>query len=172
MTTHPARRRSGNAQVPSASSDAARQRMLRTRRRDTTPELALRKALHRVGLRYRVDVSPIKGVRRRADVVFLRQRIAVYIDGCFWHSCPIHATSPKANQAWWAAKLKANQQRDLDTNRHLVAAGWLVLRFWEHENPTEAALVVRDAVLARRFGRDNTARSEPPESTSSSSADQ
>jgi len=136
--------------------------MLRTRRRDTTPELALRKALHRGGLRYRVDVSPIKGVRRRADVVFPRQRIAVYVDGCFWHSCPIHATSPKANQAWWAAKLEANRHRDADTNRRLVAEGWLVLRFWEHENPAEAALVVRDAVLTRRSARDGAARSEGP----------
>ncbi len=136
--------------VPPASSEAARLRMQRTRQRDTAAELALRSALHRAGLRYRVDLAPIPGVRGRADVVFPRQRIAVYVDGCFWHSCPVHQTHPRANSAWWAAKLQANRERDADTDRRLAEAGWLVLRFWEHEAPGAATQVVLEAVRARQ----------------------
>lgn len=127
--------------------------MQQTRRRDTPAEVALRSALHRAGLRYRVDVAPVRGIRRRADIVFSRQRIAVYMDGCFWHGCPAHGTLPKANNAWWAAKLRANRERDADTDRQLAAAGWLVLRFWEHEDPAKAALVVAESVDERRHGR-------------------
>ena len=124
---------------PPASSEIYRRRMQRQARRDTRPELALRAALHAMGLRYRVDVAPIAGMRRRADVVFRRARVAVYVDGCFWHACPLHGTKPKANGEWWAAKLQANRCRDAQTDDALAAAGWASVRVWEHDEPTEAA---------------------------------
>jgi DNA mismatch endonuclease (patch repair protein) len=120
--------------------------MLATRRRDTPAEVGLRSALHRMGLRFRVDWPPLEGSRRRADVVFTRARVAVFVDGCFWHDCPDHGTRPKENADWWAAKLEQNRLRDADTTRALTEAGWVVLRFWEHEDPATAAELVRQAV--------------------------
>ena len=118
--------------------------MERQARRDTKPELALRRELWRRGLRYRIDVAPISGLRRRADVVFTRARVAVYVDGCYWHSCPDHATVPKANREWWVAKLAGNTARDRRADAVLRAGGWRVLRFWEHEDPDAVA----DAICA------------------------
>ena len=135
--------------VPQASSEAARKRMKATRRRDTPAELALRSALHRLGLRFRVDTAPLSGVRRRADIVFPSARVAVFVDGCFWHGCPVHGTWPKENVDWWLAKLDANRRRDADTNRELTEAGWCVLRFWEHDDSTTAAAQTYDVVRAR-----------------------
>jgi DNA mismatch endonuclease (patch repair protein) len=123
--------------------------MERQGRRDTKPELALRRELWRRGLRYRVDVAPVRGSRRRADVVFTRAKVAVYVDGCYWHSCPVHATVPKANRDWWEAKLKANVQRDRDTDDRLRDAGWVVARVWEHEAVAEAADRVENVVRGR-----------------------
>jgi DNA mismatch endonuclease (patch repair protein) len=122
--------------------------MQRQRRRDTKPELAVRRAVHALGLRYRVDIAPIPG-RRRADMVFTKARVAVYIDGCFWHGCPDHATEPKANRDWWRQKLDRNRERDADTDRLLVAAGWLPVRIWEHEMPEAAARTIAEAVRSR-----------------------
>jgi DNA mismatch endonuclease (patch repair protein) len=122
--------------------------MQRQARRDTKPELALRRAVWRLGLRYRVDIPPVPGTRRRADLVFTRAKVAVYLDGCFWHSCPVHATVPKANRDWWIAKLRANADRDRDTDRRLAGVGWTIVRVWEHENPDEAAASVAGAVRA------------------------
>lgn len=119
------------------------------RRRDTKAELLIRSELWRRGLRYRVDRPPMSGMRRRADVVFTRARVAVFVDGCFWHRCPDHSTIPKANRAWWIAKLDANVARDSDTDARLGAAGWLVLRVWEHEDPLQAADRIERAVRAR-----------------------
>lgn len=113
--------------------------MSRQARRDTSPELALRSALHRRGLRFRVHVRPVEGLRREADLVFLGPRIAVFVDGCFWHSCPQHATEPKSNAQWWREKLARNRQRDAETDRRLVEAGWLAVRVWEHEPVADAA---------------------------------
>src|SRR3954447_5164896 len=110
------------AQRPAASSEHVRRRMEKQVRRDTKPELELRRAVWRLGLRYRVDIAPIPG-RRRADLVFTRAKVAVYVDGCFWHSCPTHATIPKANREWWVAKLDTNVRRDRDTDRRLAEAG-------------------------------------------------
>ncbi|MBF6213806.1 very short patch repair endonuclease [Nocardia puris] len=121
-------------------------RMARQRRTGTDPELALRRELHRRGLRYFVDRAPLRGQRRRADVVFPRLRVAVYVDGCFWHSCPDHATHPKNNAAWWAEKLAGNVARDRATDAALREAGWTVVRVWEHEDPAVAADRVQDAL--------------------------
>lgn len=135
--------------VPAASSEHIRKRMATTKRRDTKPELALRSALHALGLRFFVD-RPIPGTRRRADIVFPTERIAVYVDGCFWHSCPEHGTIPKQNQQWWVDKLAANKRRDAETDSALQASGWAVLRFWEHDDSLAAAERVREVVLQRR----------------------
>ncbi|BAH52327.1 very short patch repair endonuclease [Rhodococcus opacus] len=125
-------------------------RMRAQRRRDTAPELALRRELHRRGVRYFVDRAPMKGVRRRADLVFPRRKVAVYVDGCFWHSCPQHATFPKNNAQWWAEKLAGNVTRDRNTDSTLTDAGWTVVRIWEHENPVVAADRVQAALRRGR----------------------
>lgn len=132
---------------PAASSEVVRRRMQRQLRRDRKTELAVRRAVHALGLRYRVDVAPIPG-RRRADMVFTRAKVAVYVDGCFWHGCPQHATEPKANRGW-LQNLARNRERDTDTDTLLVAAGWLPLRVWEHEEPAAAAREIADAVRSR-----------------------
>ena len=135
---------------PAPASPAVRERFKKQSRRDTAPELAIRRALWARGLRYRVDAKAIAGSRRRADLVFRRERAAVFVDGCFWHSCPEHATRPKNNEAWWAAKLEANVKRDRSTDRELAEAGWLGIRVWEHEDPTEAADRIERQVRERR----------------------
>ncbi|NMM83764.1 very short patch repair endonuclease [Rhodococcus sp. SRB_17] len=123
-------------------------RMSVQRRRDTQPELALRRELHRRGLRYFVDRAPAKGIRRRADLVFPRRKVAVFVDGCFWHCCPQHATFPKNNAQWWADKLAANVVRDRDTDVRLGELGWTVIRIWEHEDPLTAADRVQNALTS------------------------
>jgi DNA mismatch endonuclease (patch repair protein) len=133
--------------VPPASSPEAKRRMERTRRRDTAGETAIRSILFAQGLRYRIDAAPIPGMRRRADILFRSSRIAVYVDGCFWHGCPVHATWPKQNADFWKQKIEANRARDADTNRRLKRAGWKVIRIWEHEDPNKAASRIRTAVL-------------------------
>jgi len=136
--------------VPSeswASSENIRKTMLGNKRRDTKPELAVRRLLHARGLRYRVDLAPLKGYRRRADVVFTRRRIAVFIDGCFWHGCPLHYRVPGTNAGYWEPKIARNVERDAETTVALVAAGWTVLRYWEHVPATE---IVEDIVGAVR----------------------
>jgi DNA mismatch endonuclease, patch repair protein len=120
--------------------------MMRTRRRDTPAELRLRSALHRRGLRFRVDCAPISGARSRADVVFSSAKVAVFVDGCFWHGCPVHGTSPKANAEWWEAKIDGNRLRDRDTDRRLREAGWQVVRIWEHEDLEVAVARVSEAL--------------------------
>jgi DNA mismatch endonuclease (patch repair protein) len=105
----------------------------------TRPELDVRRALHRAGYRFRVS-WPVPGLRRRTiDVAFTRRKIAVFVDGCFWHGCPAHSTIPGSNRAWWQEKLAANVARDQQTSRHLEELGWKVVRVWEHE-PTGTAV--------------------------------
>ena len=124
---------------PGSSSLAASRRMSAARRRDTGPEVRLRRTLFARGLRYRV-AFPVPGQRRRTiDIAFTRAKVAVFIDGCFWHGCPAHGTSPRANSEWWSVKLRANQDRDRDTDRLLTELGWTVVRVWEHESTTAAA---------------------------------
>lgn len=112
--------------------------MRRQLRSDTSPELAIRKLLHRAGFRFRLQVKVPGHPRRTIDIAFTRVRVAVFVDGCFWHSCPQHATRPTANREWWAAKLARNRERDLETTAALEAAGWNVVRIWEHEDPAAA----------------------------------
>jgi DNA mismatch endonuclease (patch repair protein) len=139
-----------SAARPISSSAAKSAEMSRLGRRDTLPELAIRSELHRRGLRFRVDRAPLPGLRSRADIVFGPARVAVYVDGCFWHSCPEHGTKPKANAEWWESKLKRNQQRDAETDRTLREQGWEVVRIWEHEDPVEAADRVEGVLRLRR----------------------
>lgn len=117
--------------------------------RDTAPELAVRALLHAAGRRYRVNFPPVPTLRRTADIVFTRAHLAVFIDGCFWHGCPIHYQRPVRNQDYWDSKRAANSARDRDTEKRLVAAGWTVLRYWEHEDPRAVAAAV-EAVLDGR----------------------
>jgi DNA mismatch endonuclease (patch repair protein) len=121
--------------------------MRKVRRRDTPGELAIRRLLWREGLRYRVDSRPLQTLSRRADLVFRGPKLAVFVDGCFWHGCPDHQSMPNRNRAWWREKLKRNARRDRETDLRLREAGWQVLRIWEHEDPAKAALRVRSAVL-------------------------
>lgn len=117
--------------------------------RDTKPELALRRAIHALGLRYRVSVRPVPEVRRTADMVFTRVKVAVFLDGCFWHGCPEHHTKSKTNSKYWADKVAANRRRDAETDALLREAGWLVIRVWEHEDLGEAAARVENEVRSR-----------------------
>lgn len=113
--------------------------MLGNRRRDTTPELAVRRLVHAAGLRYRVDVRPLPQLNRKADLVFRRAKVAVFIDGCFWHGCPEHHTVARTNAVYWADKVRGNRERDAETDRTLANHGWTVVRIWEHEDPVSGA---------------------------------
>jgi DNA mismatch endonuclease (patch repair protein) len=134
---------------PFASSEAVRRRMSMQRRSGTAPELALRRALFTRGLRYRVDVAPVPSLRRKADVVFGRARLAVFVDGCFWHGCPQHGGRRHEVNGWyWPAKIERNRRRDRDTDVVLAAAGWRVLRVWEHELAGDGTHLVAERVQA------------------------
>lgn len=122
-----------------ASTPDARLRMQRVRQKNTSAESALRRELHARGLRYRIHVPVLIKPRRVADVVFGGLHVAVFVDGCFWHGCPLHATWPKENAEFWRAKIVANQERDRDTDERLRAAGWTIVRVWAHEPPAHAA---------------------------------
>lgn len=135
---------------PAASDDATRARMQRQGRRDTTPEIRIRKQLHSRGLRFVVDSKPVPTIRRTADLVFRGAKVAVFVDGCFWHGCPRHARPTKSNTKWWADKIEANRQRDVETVALLEAAGWTAIRVWEHEDPAHAADRVEQEVRRRR----------------------
>lgn len=123
--------------------------MSKLARRDTAPELAIRQQLHKAGLRYRVQFPLPGNRRRRIDVAFTRARVAVFVDGCFWHGCPRHGTRPKANREWWDWKFAKIQARDADTNQRLVNEGWSVIRVWEHDDPVRAAEQIAAAVRLR-----------------------
>lgn len=124
--------------------------------RDTDAEWALRRELHARGLRYRVNQRPEPTLRRSADVVFTKARVAVFVDGCFWHACPEHGTVPRANRQWWSEKLAANAARDRDTDAALAAAGWSVVRCWEHDDPGLVADRVEQ--LVRGQARESVSR--------------
>ena len=123
--------------------------MRSTAQQGTAAELRVRRELHKLGLRYFVNRSVVKTMRRRADIVFVGAKVAVFIDGCFWHSCPTHATKPKANADWWAAKLATNGSRDRDTDYQLRQLAWLPVHVWEHEPPVKAARRIAGIVRRR-----------------------
>jgi DNA mismatch endonuclease (patch repair protein) len=126
-----------------------RARMRQQRRAATGPEMKLRRILHCRGRRYRVGY-PVPGNRRRSiDIAFPRQRLAVFVDGCYWHRCPDHHIPAKRNAAWWASKLEANVARDRATDLLLKESGWTVLRFWEHESMEAAATQIERFISAR-----------------------
>jgi DNA mismatch endonuclease (patch repair protein) len=134
---------------PFPTNPAVSKRMRANKKRDTSPELKVRSALHRRGFRFRVNSAIRAGaVKTRGDIVFAPIRLAVFVDGCFWHGCRIHGTDPQRNRAYWSAKLQRNRQRDGLVNSSLRQAGWIVLRYWEHSDPEnvadEIAAVIRD----------------------------
>ncbi|PVD04804.1 very short patch repair endonuclease [Streptomyces sp. CS147] len=133
-----------------ASSAARRRNMQAIRSRDTKPERLIRRLVHANGLRYRVAARPLPDLRRTADMVFRPAKVAVFIDGCYWHGCPEHYVSPKTNPGYWSEKVARNVARDRDTDERLSAAGWLVLRFWEHRSSDACALSIISAVRERR----------------------
>lgn len=140
-----------------ATTAGTRRSMRANRRRDTGPEWRVRRLLHRNGLRYRVDYPLPFDHRRKADLVFTRAKVAVFIDGCFWHGCPEHYQAPAAHAEYWRTKVESNRARDRDTDRRLRELGWTVLRFWEHEDPVS---VVVPAVLAA-VGHQGSIRGQP-----------
>jgi len=139
--------------------------MTAQRREGTAPELALRSALHRLGLRYRLHVAPLASVRRKADIVFNRQQVAIFVDGCFWHGCPDHGRRQHAVNGWyWPNKIAGNQRRDEDTGHLLALSGWRSVRFWEHELLTAAdatACALRVKVLVEQHPGPSQAKKGP-----------
>lgn len=121
------------------SSPEASKRLAKVRQADTSAEMRLRRVLHARGLRYRVGVTLIRRPRRVVDIVFRKRKVAVFVDGCFWHGCPEHSTSSKSNADFWRNKIETNKRRDADTDRRLEESGWTVIRVWEHEDPERAA---------------------------------
>jgi DNA mismatch endonuclease (patch repair protein) len=145
---------------PRASSEAVRRSMQSNRPRDTRLEREFRSALHRSGLRFRKNLRPLAGLRCEPDVVFTKLRLAIFIDGCWWHGCPIHGSQPVRNHDWWVAKLQTTKDRDARNDRALGDAGWQVLRFWEHEPLDKAVVAVLQEVLRLRGGNLNQASEE------------
>ncbi|WP_433697740.1 very short patch repair endonuclease [Nocardiopsis sp. CA-288880] len=149
---------------PAGVHAATSARMSRQKRKDTAPEMELRRALYRRGSRYRVN-RPLEGMpRRRADVTFVGAKVVVFVDGCFWHRCPVHGTAPVNNGAWWEHKLSGNVARDRETDTRLREAGWAVLRFWEHEDMEAAASEIERVLRERRLARGRVGRGRKPES--------
>ena len=137
-----------------ASSDAVRRSMQGNRSRDTSPEMAVRRELHRRGYRYRVAARVVpENKRNTVDIVFPRERLAVFVDGCFWHGCAEHYRQPGSNTEYWSTKIERNQQRDAEVSERLSADGWKVARFWEHEPALAVADRVEQLVLAARVAK-------------------
>lgn len=128
------------------------------RNKDTATELNLRRILHHAGYRFRLGRRPVANVACRPDLVFGSAKVAVFVDGCFWHGCPDHPSWPKANAKWWRDKIEHNRRRDRETRARLVDAGWVVIQVWEHEEPNEAANRISRVVVARRRENDRKHR--------------
>lgn len=136
-----------------ASAPGVAKSMRSNRRRDTAPELTIRHMLFARGYRYRVDYAPWSNKRRRADLVFTRQRLAVFIDGCFWHGCPEHGSVPVTHADYWGPKLARNAERDRETRAIAEAEGWRVLRIWEHVQPDDAVEMIVAALSEGSVGQ-------------------
>ncbi|MEW2587974.1 very short patch repair endonuclease [Streptomyces virginiae] len=137
-----------------ASSPSVRAVMRGNRSKDTRPELRLRSLLHKQGLRYRVGTRPLPDLRRTADVIFPKPKVAVFVDGCYWHGCPEHLRESRKNAEFWSSKIEGNRTRDAETDRLLGEAGWTVVRVWEHEDPVDACARIEG--LVRQASRDAT----------------
>lgn len=124
-------------------------RMSKQKSQDTGPEVAVRRELHRRGLRYRIHRAVVDP-RRKHDVVFPGPKVVALVHGCFWHGCPEHGVTPKSNTEWWSAKIARNKERDVDTARKLAEAGWELVEIWEHDDPVEAADRVEALVRSRK----------------------
>ena len=135
-------------QILAPPTEATRRRMERQRRAGTGPELALRRELWRRGLRYRIQYPVPSHRRLKIDLAFVGPRVAVFVDGCYWHFCPDHHSLPRSNTAWWTAKLTRNAERDRQTADLLIDAGWRVVRIWEHELKGAGPSTVADLVEA------------------------
>lgn len=132
-----------SGRCPTASNDGRSRNMRANRRADSKPEVTLRSGLHRLGCRFRKDFRiDLDGVRVRPDIVFTRQKVAVFVDGCFWHVCPIHGRYPTVHEWYWTPKLRRNVERDRIADRALIEAGWAVVRVWEHERSEDAIRLV------------------------------
>jgi DNA mismatch endonuclease, patch repair protein len=132
-----------------ASSPATRNVMRGNRKRDTGPEIRLRQQLHRLGLRYQLGTRIATIPPVTPDLVFRRAQVAVFVDGCFWHGCPIHGVQPRTNVSYWSTKLSRNKQRDMRVDERLEVMGWKPVRIWEHDDPVEAASLVKTIVRSR-----------------------
>jgi len=124
--------------------------MQANRKWNSKPEVVLRQALHARGLRYRIHTTPGQASKCIADIVFATERIAIFIDGCFWHGCPDHTKPPRTNSDYWGPKIRGNRERDIRTDRLLAETGWLSIRVWEHDDPATAARVIAESVRRRR----------------------
>ena len=138
----------GSGDRPPPSSEQVSRQMKRMPRKDSGPEIRLRQALHALGLRFRVN---LKGLPGTPDIAFTKAKIAVFVDGCFWHQCPEHGTMPRANREWWQQKLDRNVSRDRLKDEELVALGWSVVHVWEHEEEAKSAGRIRD-LWAKKTG--------------------
>jgi DNA mismatch endonuclease (patch repair protein) len=145
---------------PLASTTAVAARMAMQATRDTSPERALRRELHARGLRYRVHLRPEPALRVTVDIAFTRARLAVFVDGCFWHRCPEHGTLPRANAHWWLDKLNTNVARDRRTDTALTQRGWTVIRVWEHTPPEHGADLIANELKGLPLFRTGTAASD------------
>ena len=152
---------------PLAASPETHRKMAAVGRRDTPQEMAIRKALFQAGCRYRVQFRPLADHRWTADIAFTRARVLVFVDGCYWHGCPIHGSIPKSNGEWWTAKIGRNVERDCEATRVLTERGWTVLRIWSHEKPADAAQAVLQ-VLRRGPSRSQRSGSNVPPSPENS----
>jgi len=141
---------STHSSEPAPPDEATRRRMRSQARADTKPETAIRTALFHRGLRFRKNVKPIRGLRREVDILFGPSKVAVFVDGCFWHGCPEHSRATKSNTRWWADKIAHNKERDTQTTTLLEALGYEVIRVWEHEDPEAAADRIDERVTERR----------------------
>lgn len=136
--------------TPKSHSVAVRNVMRANRGVDTGPEIRLRSLVHKAGLRYAIDVRPESDINRRADLVFRPAKVAVFVNGCFWHGCPKHYSPPKSNRRYWSEKVRRNRERDFETSFLLKRRGWRVLVFWEHQSPEASGAKVVQIVLNRR----------------------
>jgi DNA mismatch endonuclease (patch repair protein) len=159
-----------SSRSPIPSSPEVSRRMSRVRTADTDPELRLRRVIHSRGLRYRIHRRPLTTLRCQPDIVFGQARVAVFVDGCFWHGYPTHASWPKANGGWRRDKIQRTRDRDAATTGELVANGWFVLRFWEHEDPVVAADTVEEVLAERRQDARLRVDARPPTSQSTGRA--